>query len=212
MAEITVTRALSELKTLKARFEKSLRDLNIVAVNQGSKLRSPFTSYKKEDFEEKAKAGLQSTNALYARIILLKTAIDRSNSVTKVKICGQELTIQEVLVQKKYLELKHDQLAELKSQATKMRADFDSAVQENNAAIEKMVASTVGRDGNDQQKAQARREAEEYINKTREVTTVDPCEIDRLIKELEDNISEFENNVDYALSESNSTTTISIPD
>ena len=119
MAEITVTRALSELKTLKARFEKSLRDLNLVAVNQGSKLRAPFTSYKKEDFEDKARAGLQSSNALYARIIALKTAIDQSNSVTKVKICGQELTIQEVLVQKKYLELKHDLLSELIQQFRK---------------------------------------------------------------------------------------------
>lgn len=212
MAEITVTRALSELKTLKARFEKSLRDLNLVAVNQGQKLRAPFTSYKKEDFEDKARAGLQSSNALYNRIIALKTAIDQSNSVTKVKICGQELTIQEVLVQKKYLELKHDQLNEFKSQATRMRQDYDSAVQENNSAIEKMVASTIGRDGSEQQKTAARKEAEEYINRTREVSVIDPCAIDGLIKDLEDNISEFENNVDYALSESNSTTVINIPD
>ena len=41
---------------------------------------------------------------------------------------------------------------------------------------------------------------------------IDPCAIDGLIKDLEDNISEFENNVDYALSESNSTTVINIPD
>ncbi len=212
MAEITVTRALSELKTLKLRFEKSLRDLNVVAVSQGTKLRSPYTSYKKEDFEEKAKSGLQSTNALYGRIIALKAAIDKSNSVTKIKICNQEMTIQEALVQKKYIDLKHDLLNTLKSQATKMRQDFDAAAQENTAAIEKMVASTIGRDGSDQQKANARKEAEEYINKTREVNPVDPCGIDTLIKELEEAISEFENNVDYALSESNSTTTITIPD
>ena len=75
-----------------------------------------------------------------------------------------------------------------------------------------MVASTIGRDGSEQQKTAARKEAEEYINRTREVSVIDPCAIDGLIKDLEDNISEFENNVDYALSESNSTTVINIPD
>ena len=80
------------------------------------------------------------------------------------------------------------------------------------SAIEKMISSTVGRDGTDSQKATARKEAEDYIEKTKAVALVDPCEIDKLVKALDEEITEFETNIDYALSESNSTTKISLED
>lgn len=212
MATISITRALSELNTLNSRYEKSLKALNLVAVKQGSKLRSPNSSYKEEDFIENAKAGLQSTIALYDRIIMLKTAIDKSNSVTTIKIGKKEMTIQEALVYKKYIELKNDQLKTLQKLAKAARLDYENAEQENQNTIEKMISANIGKDNTDSQKTSARKEAEDYIEKTKSVSLVDPCEIDKLIKVLDEEITEFETNIDYALSESNSTTTITIPD
>jgi hypothetical protein len=210
--KISITRALSELKTLGNRYEKSLRNLNLVAIKQGEKLRSPNSQYKEEDFIENAKASLQSSEALYKRIIELKTAIDKSNSITIIKIGEKEMTIQEALVLKKYIVLHESQLSTLQRIANTARSDFEQANAENQAAIEKMVASTMGKDGTETQRKAATEQAEDFIEKTRKVSLVDPCEIDKLVKSLDEEITEFKTNIDYALSESNSVTMVEVSD
>ena len=209
---MTITRALKELKTLQARYKKGVQELNLVAVKQGSKLRSPNTFYKEDDFVEQAKAKYQSVQSLFNRIIFIKSEIDKSNSVTKIKMGTVEMTIQEALVYKKYIDMKKSLLSQLKSLSREARSDFDGAERENAMTLEKMVTSTIGRDGTDEQKASARKEAEDYIEKTKKVSLIDPCSIDTLIESLDSEITEFESNIDYALSESNSTTHIDIPD
>jgi hypothetical protein len=210
--KMSVTRALAELKTLDVRFSKSVDELNLVAVKQGNKLRSPNSSYKEEDFVKNAKGGLQSAMALYDRIITIKTAIDQSNSVTKIKIGNKEMTIQEALVLKKYINLRNSLVMKLQRIAQKARDSYEVAESENQNTIEKMISSQLGKDSTDAQKASARKEAEDYIEKTKCVSLVDPCGIDALIKNLGDDITEFTTNIDYALSESNSTTFIEIAD
>ena len=209
--EITITRALSELKTLQNRYGKGLEGLNIVAVKQGNKLCSPNSSYKVEDFIDNAASGLQSAEDIYSRIIKIKTAIDKSNSVTKIVIGQKEMTIQEALVQKKYIDLRKDELRRLQVLARNARNIFEEALKDNQLAIERMDSGQLGRDGaTEAQKAEARKDAEEYVEKSKAVELIDPCKIDTLIKTLETEITEFETNIDYALSESNSTTKIEI--
>ena len=126
--EMTITRALSELKTLQSRYVKSINGLNLVAVKQGSKLRGPNASYKENDFVNNAIEGLQSSDALYARIIAIKSAIDKSNSTTTIKIGSREMTIQEALVYKKFVDLKKAKLQTLQRLAKSARADFEMAI------------------------------------------------------------------------------------
>lgn len=209
--EITITRALSELKTLQSRYEKGLEGLNIVAVKQGTKLCSPNSSCKVEDFIENAAASLQSVEDIFARIIKIKTAIDKSNSVTKITVGQKEMTIQEALVLKKYLDLRKGEYRKLQVLSRTAKNTFEEALRDNQATIERMISSQLGREGvSEAQKATARKDAEEYIEKSKAVELIDPCKIDSLIKGLDSEITEFENNIDYALSESNSTTKIDI--
>ena len=49
--EYTITKSLSLLKTLKARYNKELNNLECIAVKHGSKLRRPYSSYKPDDFK-----------------------------------------------------------------------------------------------------------------------------------------------------------------
>lgn len=211
MAEITITRALSELKTLQKRYSASVLGLKLVAVKQGEKLRSPYAHYKSEDFVNQAKESLQSSDAIYNRIIAIKTAIDKSNSVTTIKIGGQEMTIQEALVKKKYIDLQREKLLYLENNMTNARQEFDKADKENNDLIERMVT----RDSSsttDAQKASIRAEAEAFVSNTKKLELLDPLGLDKLIKDLELEIEQFDTNIDYALSESNSTTKINVPD
>ena len=56
----SITRALTELKLLKNRVNKELYNSSdaFIAVKHGKKLRAPYTSYQKEDFEDHSKKDL----------------------------------------------------------------------------------------------------------------------------------------------------------
>jgi hypothetical protein len=206
--ELTITRALAELKLLKARVTKEVNDMNIVAVSHGTKLRSPYSSIKKEDFISQAKERYQSVMDLYERINAIKCAIDKSNSVTTITVCNEEMTIQEALNKKNLIEYKMMILKKLKAQALSATEDFDKALRENDLQVERLISGIDA--ASDKNKAAAKEEAEKYIEKSKEVAMVDPCNINKMIKDLEEYIEDFNSNIDYALSESNSTTKIEI--
>ena len=63
-----------------------------------------------------------------------------------------------------------------------------------------------------EQKEAARKDAEAYVEKTKALSMVDPCEVSNLIEKTDEEITQFKTNIDYVLSESNSTTYIEIPD
>lgn len=210
--KITITRALTEIKLLEDRYNKAVRDLDLIAVKQGSKLRGNKSPYKEEDFRDRALAMNNSAVSLYNRILLIKTLIDKSNSVTEVKIGEETMTVQEALVRKKYLELREDYLSKLKILSVEATRDFSKAENENQEAIEKLISSTLTKDMPEAQKENSRKEAESYIEKSRAVEMVDPCKVNDLIEKIEDQIQTFKMNIDFVLSESNSTNYIEIPD
>jgi hypothetical protein len=54
MSKITITRALTEKKTLKSRYERELRDAKFIGVSVSKKMCNPYNSYTVSDFEEQA--------------------------------------------------------------------------------------------------------------------------------------------------------------
>lgn len=200
----TITKSLSLLKTLKARYEKELRNLECVAVKHGNKLRRPYSSYSPEDFRNQSKAQIQSIEDLEKRILEIKTKIDSANATTKVKIGDSEMTIQEALVRKSLLPLKKDRLNRYKSQLQNARDEFDAAVEENKKRVEKIVQD------------KADKTVEEEVVKTVDlaypIELIDASGLSDRIKSLESEIEDFESNVDFALSEINSTTFIEVDD
>lgn len=208
MAEITITKALSRLKILESRYNKAVDNLSLVAVKHGSKLRSPNSTYKVEDFEKKAKEDFQSVMDLYDNIVNLKYAIAESNNTTVITIAGQEMTVQKAIILKQYIEQKSRLLRKMKTEMNSARNSYEDALDENEQRIERMLS------GNDDksQKSSVRKETEEYISSTLAVELIDPCNLQEQIPKFEENYSDFVGNIDYALSESNSITKIEIPD
>lgn len=202
--EYTITKSLSLLKTLKARYDKEIGNLECIAVKHGTKLRRPYSSYKPEDFKKNSLSQIQSVEALEKRIIEIKTKIDQANATTKVKIGGREMTIQEALVEKSFIGLKKMRLQEYKRQLMFAREEFDQAIEENKRRVEKIVQD------------KADKAAEEEVVKSVElaypVELIDASSLSERIKLLENEIEEFESNVDYALSEVNSITHIEVSD
>lgn len=210
----TITRALAELKLLKNRYTKEVYNLNLIAIKHGSILRSPYSQYKPEDFEKQAKAEYQSVCDLEKRIEEIKNKIDVSNFTTKVIIGEREMTIQEVLNYKNnVLELKRARLNILMDQKRKSTSEYDRAVSENKTIVEKFVSdknsipAVATKSISDTQG-----EAVNALEKYYAIETVDPINISEEIEKLSKEIETFEHNIDFVLSESNSVTTIEIPD
>lgn len=206
--EYTITRGLSELKTLKARYQKELREMNIIAVKHGSRLRRPYTSFSVEDFKKNAAAKVQSVEAIAKRIVEIKTQIDKANATTTVKIGSREMTISEALVEKSFIELKKDLLNKYKMGLREAREEFDCATEENKRRVEKIVSDKSAKEKDDTNE----KEVTEMIDKTYPIELIDPSKLEDKIQKLEREIEEFESNVDFALSEINSTTKIVVSD
>lgn len=208
--QISITRALSELKVLQKRFDKEVSQLDVISVQHGLTLMKN-SSVKPEDFSEKAKAQLQSVEDLQKRIHLIKTKIQQSNAITVVKIGTQEMTVLEAIIKKSLIENQKDLLAKLKKQLILANDNFEAATVSNENKIAKQLEdatknSTVKLD------LEVEKQIKASVESLYPIKMIDPCKLSDKIKALEDEIEEFEANVDFALSESNALTQIEVGD
>lgn len=212
--KLTITRALNEIKLLKSRYQNQVRELAPIAVQHGLKLRSPYSSYKPEDFASQVKPSMQSVEDLWSRIIEIKTKIDQSNMTTIVKIGTSEMTVQEALVMKNFISEKELLLSKLKNCLRSARAEYDCALEDNRKKVERTVSENTAATGNGSAKVDPdlEKRAIDQVENLYNVKFIDPLSLESLVKQLETEVEEFKNNVDFALSESNSTTFIEISD
>lgn len=204
----TITRALAELTTLKDKHQKELSKLNLIAVKQGAKIRKPNSSYDEKSFIDQAKQSYQSVLDIERRILEIKNKIDMSNFTTKIKIGETEMTVQEALNMKRIIEIKNSRLMYLKGMKQRAQLDFDAGNEENRRRIEKMSQDQMS---NGSVKAgDAEKEIVESVEKIYKMDFIDPVDLTKEIEKLDSEISEFNNNIDYVLSESNSTTYIEV--
>jgi hypothetical protein len=204
----TITRALSELTALKDRHQKELTKMNLIAVKQGAKIRKPNSSYDEKSFVEQASKSYQSVLDIERRILLIKNQIDMSNFTTKVKIGETEMTVQEALNMKRLIDLKKNRLVYLRGLKSRAQSDFDAGIEENRRRIEKMSQDQMS-SGN-AKAGDAEKEIVESVEKIYKMEFIDPIKLSDEIEKLEAEITDFDNNIDYVLSESNSTTYIEV--
>ena len=207
--KISITRGLSELKVLKNRYEREIRDAKLIGVSVANKMVSPYTSYKPSDFEKQAKEGFQSLIDLEKRIIEIKTKIDQSNFITKVKVAGQEMTVLEAIEMKNFVDLKEQRLLLLKQQLRNARSSFEEAEKKNRERIEKNVSEQTASGNKD---ATLEAKIKESIESLYPLVMIDPIKVEDEIKKEEKFLEDFKNEIDFVLSESNSLTYIEIDD
>lgn len=207
----SITRALAERKVLIKRHEKLVKELELIAVRRGSRLVGSFSHIKPEDFQSRVKESWQSILSIEKRIDLIKYEIDKSNLISKITIGSKEMTIQEALVLKNSIALKKSRLLKMKQRFMSERNSFDKALEENKARVEKTVSDTTS-SSTTKVDPEFEKNVVKQLDALYGVEFEDPIGLEVAIKQLESEIEEFESNVDYALSESNSQTFIEIPD
>lgn len=208
---MTIHKALAELKTMDDRISKAIRAVNYAMAVKHSAEKINGVSI--ADVKENIKSAYQKVQSLIARRDAMKRAVIMSNATTKVKVGNVEYTVAEAI------EMKNHGMEYKKTLREKIVSDYRvaSADLERNSgeAIEKRAEQYVlsviqaqpkeSKMAVDSDAMKALRK--DYItNNTYDL--IDPLDVTKVMESLMDEITEFETEVDAALSVSNAVTVI----
>ena len=98
MKELTLTRALTELKLLDSKISKAIQELKSVSYSVNNIV--PEFRVTSDEFKANYNSQMQSIQDLRNNKVILKNALMKANAETKVTIGGKEYTILEALNRK----------------------------------------------------------------------------------------------------------------
>ena len=207
--EITNTRALSEIKLLNSRIERTINETTFVAANKKSakKVNNVFT---KEEFIENSKSGYQSVLDLIERRKKIKLAIVDSNAKTTVTIGDKTMSVAEAIERKDSI-----QYDEMFLDAMVKQYNYSVAtVNRQNEVVQQKCDDLLTTMMGSENKTKANKDeiasiTNPYLEQN-EWEVIDPLSLDKKIKTLKTEIEQFESDVDFVLSESNCITKINI--
>lgn len=202
--QISITRALSELKTLDARIQR-LTESKWVAMAINKKVSHAVNQ---QDFSVTVKATKQQLTDLMERRNKIKCAIVQSNAVTKVTIGSTEYTVAEAIERKNTVQQEEALVHVLQNQLFKVNAEVEKHNMVANNQLNTLLGQMVSKEA-----TVAQESIDALSTSFREqnfAVLVDPLGIETLVKELQDSISEFKMNVDFSLSEINAVTKIAV--
>lgn len=206
--QITVHQGLSELKKISQRLNRELENSKLIGVKKNSNNTVFSTTTSKEDFSKNAISSLQSINDLIDNHQKIKSAIVISNAATLIKVGKKQMTVAQAIETKTSIAAKQNLLSIMKKQyavCVKTVDTYNKTVEDN---LENQLNSLIGSENNTNVNNLAGF-MEEY-RKQNSWEFIDPLNLELKIKALEEEIEDFESNVDIALSVSNATTIISI--
>lgn len=209
--QMTIHKALAELKTMDDRINKAIREATYVLAvkHSAEKINGVIIA----DFKDRMKSGYQKVNDLMARRDAMKRAIVLSNATTKVKVGGVEYTVAEAIEMKNHgMEFKKVLLNNLSYAYNSALVEFNrnsgEALEKKAEAYVLSVIQSQPKDSKmtvDDDAMKSLRQT--YINNN-SYDMLDPINIAKVIETLDAEINEFEADVDAALSVSNALTVI----
>ncbi len=199
---ITITRALVELKLLDSRIRKT--------IDEGEYIRMT-NRHKRVDeqlFNRNAQSSYQSIRDLIERRNKIKSAIVVSNALTHVRIRGKDYSVAEAIERKNSIEYDKAFLQKMKENRTHVQMEFERYTSDVQKKLDRLLEIEFGKDvkSNSDNVTSI---TNSYMENN-QGRLVDPIRLSEKIAELEQEIEDFESEVNFVLSESNSLTTISI--
>jgi len=195
--EMILTQALNELKLLDKRITKVTQGSTFVGYSVGGKVQNSFN-------EDNVAGSLTSVTDLIARRARIKGLIYESNLKTKVTIGGKKMTVSDAILVKETIPYKRKLLNTLKSQ-------YETAeyrVSNENDEVQARLDNQTSKFGDDKTKAQDIADFSKNFIKMNGAELIDPANIPAYALKLDEELDNFENEVDFILSTSNATTTI----
>ena len=203
--KMTIHRALAELKLLDKRIDKQIKDSVPFCVVK-KKDEKQVNGMSLEEYNKKVEGNFNAIIDLIKRREQIKAKIMHSNTITKVNVAGEEMTVAEAIERKNTIEYK-------KKLLNRLRADLQMALDEMEAGnitlldrLESFLEATLG----DNPSSKEIETVSEMFKEKNELKLYNPINIEKKIEKLEEEIEDFLMEVDFVLSESNSKTTIEI--
>ena len=210
--KITLTEALSKLKMYNKRVDKSVDSLkytDLVDYKVGDNKKCKNSNLSPEDLEQVAKSSLDKLTALISNRNKLKAVIAQTNATTKVKIGNTEYTIVQAIERKNALPTEKEVLDIMKRQLTDVKNKIYSinqrAQEKANDIVEAQVQAEAKNKKTDEIEA-----LYNLIYAKNKAEMVDPLNLEKLVQQKEDEIAEFEQNIDVALSIVNANTFVEV--
>jgi hypothetical protein len=219
---MSVTQALAELKLLDKRIRKMVApkakteavymyeatpepeapELGWTAVKTKS---SPVDV---EQLTRDAQADYQSFMALVERRDRIKKAVVQSNATTRVTVGSWEGTMAEAIEHKSSIGYKKMLLGAMKKELGGTRDRLKAAEKEVQERLDRLLQSELGKDV--RTNPETIQSITVSFRENNKVELVDPLGLAAKVKALEQEVEEFETNVDWVLSEANGRTMVEV--
>jgi hypothetical protein len=202
MATMSVTQGLAELKLLEKRISKSLDRVKWTDVSFKNNVIDT------EKFKKIAESEYQSYIDLLNRREIIKRAIVLKNATSVIELNNWKGTVAEAIEKKAHIEYKKNLLTSMKTSLTTSQNSVLRAEAELESRLDKLLQSELGKD------IKTNPETIQAITKsfkeTNKVIHHDPLGLTEKIRILEQEIEDFETNIDWKLSEANGRNMISL--
>jgi len=213
MTEISVQRALTELKMLDKRIGKVTQDLCAVGVVIGGKVANigsnGFAGLTEKEVEKDIQAKYQKAKDLIAYRNKLKSAVVGSNSTTEIDVGGEKMTVAEAIERKNSIAYDKN----LKARMGEMLGHVVQRIEQHNVQLRNdantrfPVTEDMKEEPDKIKKIEDMRKF--YVNEN-EAKLIDPLEVAKVLDKEDERINKFETDVDVILSESNARTMIEV--
>lgn len=210
MTTMSITRALTRAKTIEKQLTRLVESQYVVTLTK-REVDNRTNVYR--DNLKMTQSNFDQFNDLFAELNNIKTAVRKSNEVTKVVIGGEELTVADALVYKNTIVYRNNFLdritrenrnAESRVEQSKINADNKFA-----SVRENLIKNSQGQDVSEDYLKTVSTEEERRLKKAIvEVKVSGIKDVNDYIEAERKRIDTFIEEVDYVLSESNATTII----
>lgn len=201
---MTIHQALSTLKMLDKRIRTASRQ---TFVSSKKKSAETIEGMDLKSFNALLTGNLQKVKQLIENRKALRSAVVLSNAATKITVSGTEYTVAEAIERKANMNSEEHLLSYLQNQYRQVNQRIEQENSQLEHRLESYLMSVLGKDA---RKAEDVKKHTEEFYARNELELVDPNNLVTSMTELEKSILDFMNEVDYKLSESNSTTTIEV--
>lgn len=208
---MSVTRALVELKRFEERITRAINEGLFVTSTVGLEANRKVNGLNKTVAEtsQMIQGSFDKVDSLIKNRAAVKAAIVKSNAATKVNILNQEMTVAEAIELKSTVNLRSLYLNQIRTQLQRARLTVDAANKALEESIDKLLTTAYGNEKGKVESAQFDAISAPQ-RRQRQAELLDPVGVESRIEKLQEEISQINSEIDFALSESNARTEIEV--
>ena len=204
--EMTLTRALNEIKLLEKKIAQySGTDVTWIALSKNGVIGDKNTI---DELKKVVSSNKKSLNDLINRRNKIKKALLKANNEITLTVAGNTYTIAEAIDRKNFIFTEKTVYKSIKLQVTQTLNDFEYQQKMVDDKVERTIAQALQGDGKKDPTVVSG--IEQAVRDNLKFKIEDPEHVIEWIDNIMEEVTEFENEIDFTLSEVNATHKIDV--